>query len=130
VVLGTIYAPDAATPAPDVTVYAYNTDDEGYYGAGHAEYPPRLYGWMRADNSGQFELHTIRPGHYPHTRIPAHVHFSLWGGGYPLQWVDEMRFADDPLVTEAMRAETASFGDDGVWRCAFKIRAGRECNFR
>jgi hypothetical protein len=87
-----------------------------------------------------FELHTIRPGSYPNTRIPAHVHFSLWGGGYPLQWVDKKRFASDPFVTDAMRAEAAPLGifsalqsltrgDDGIWQCSLKIRAGRECNF-
>lgn len=140
VVLGVLYAPDGATPAPGVTVYAYNTDAEGYYGAGHAEYPPRLHGWMLTDNSGRFELHTIRPGHYPHARIPAHIHFSLWGGGYPPQWVDELRFADGPFITEAMRTEAAGQGtfttiqpvmrgDDGTWHCKFQIRAGHQCNF-
>jgi protocatechuate 3,4-dioxygenase beta subunit len=141
VVHGKVYAPDGAKPAPGVTVYAYNTDAAGYYGANHTEYPPRLHGWMLTDNAGEFELHTIRPGSYPNTRIPAHVHFSFWGGGYPLQWVDELRFAGDPFVTDAMRAEAAPLGafspiqpvtrdGDGVWQCSFQIRAGRECNFR
>ncbi len=23
-------------------------------------------------------------------RVPAHVHFEAWGGGYPIQWVEEL----------------------------------------
>lgn len=42
VVSGAVYVPDGVSPAPGVTVYAYNTDAEGYYCANHAEYPPRL----------------------------------------------------------------------------------------
>lgn len=141
VVMGQVFAPDGTTPAPDVTVYAYQTDAEGYYGADHAGYPPRLHGWMKTDRSGSFELSTISPGHYPNMRIPAHTHFSVWGGGYPLQWVDELRFEGDRFITPAMAAEAAAQGafstirpvtqgKDGASRCTFKIRLQNECNFR
>lgn len=62
IVSGQVFAPNSKTPAAGVTLYAYNTDAEGYYGVAHAEYPPRLYGWMKTDSAGRFELRTIRPG--------------------------------------------------------------------
>jgi len=91
IVTGEVLAPEGMTPAAGVTVYADDTDAEGYYGENRAEYPPRLYGWMKTDADGRFELRTILPGSYPGVRVPAHIHFSLWGAGYPLQWVDELR---------------------------------------
>jgi protocatechuate 3,4-dioxygenase beta subunit len=141
IVSGQVFAPDGQTPAAGVTVYAYNTDAEGYYGINHAEYPPRRYGWMKTDGPGRFELRTIHPGSYPGMRVPAHIHFSAWGSGYPLQWFDELRFAGDRYITVEMQAKDAELGDfraiqpllrgqDGVLRCAFKIRLQTECNFR
>jgi protocatechuate 3,4-dioxygenase beta subunit len=113
---GQVLAPDGRTPAPGVIVYAYNTDAEGYYGENRTEYPPRLYGWMQTDQDGRFTLHTIFPGRYPHMNVLPHIHFSLWGAGYPLQWVDELTFQDDRA---ARRGE-----------CAFTTRVTNTCNFR
>ena len=71
---------------------------------------PRLKGYMKTDAEGRFELHTIVPGRYPGMRIPAHIHFNLWGAGYPVQWVDDLRFEDDSYLTEAMRMESRARG--------------------
>lgn len=87
IIEGQLFTPDGTTPAEGITVYAYNTDAEGYYGADHKEYPPCLYGWMKTEIEGRFELHTIFPGHYPGMQAPAHVHFTVWGGSYPPQWI-------------------------------------------
>lgn len=110
VVEGQVFAPDGQRPLEGITVYAYNTDFEGYYGIDHKEYPPRLYGWMKTGVGGHFELHTIYPGHYPGMRIPAHVHPTVWGSGYPPQWIEELRFEGDPLLTEPILAEAAEQG--------------------
>ena len=140
IVNGCVLAPDGKTPAAGVTVYAYNTDAQGYYGENHASYPPRLYGWMRTDADGRFELRTILPGPYPEMQIPAHIHFSLWGVGYPLQWVEDLRFQGDRYLTAAILSKDASDGefgtirrlvqgDDGALRCDFKIRLQSKSNF-
>jgi protocatechuate 3,4-dioxygenase beta subunit len=141
IVYGNVLAPNGQTRAESVTAYAYNTDSAGYYGENHAEYPPRLYGWMKTDADGRFELRTIRPGSYPGMHVPAHIHFSLWGAGYPLQWVDELRFEGDHYITPAMRSEDANKepfrtiqrlvrGDDGVLRCSYNIRLQSRSNFK
>lgn len=140
VVSGQVFAPDGHTPARGVTVYAYNTDAQGYYGANRTEYPPRLYGWMRTNEAGRFELHTIYPGSYPGMHVPRHVHFCLWGGGYPLQWVEELRFEGDSYLTPSAIAEDEQRGEfrsiqtltrdrGGTLHCGFNIRLLRESNF-
>jgi protocatechuate 3,4-dioxygenase, beta subunit len=140
VVSGQVLAPDGRTPARGLTVYAYNTDSQGYCGDNRTEYPPRLYGCMRTDEAGRFELHTIYPGSYPGMRVPRHVQFCLWGAGYALQWVEELRFEGDPYVTPSMIAEDERPGEfrtlqrltrdqDNVLRCGFKIRLLTESNF-
>jgi len=141
IVSGGLFQPDGKTPAAGVTVYSYNTDAEGYYGINRTEYPPRIYGWMKTDALGRFELRTIHPGSYPNMRVPAHIHFSAWGAGYPLQWFDELRFAGDRYIDPEMTAEDAGHGDlrtiqplvrgaDGVLRCTFRMRLQNQCNFR
>jgi len=135
VVAGQVFAPDGRTPAPGVTVYAYNTDAEGYYGAGRAEYPPRIYGWMRTDAAGRFELRTIRPGRYPNMRVPAHVHFDLWSGGYPMQWAEAVQFAGDSYLTAEMLDEDAKLGrfhtirEVRNGRCEYQVRLRSESNY-
>ncbi len=76
-VAGQVFAPNGSTPVPGLTVYAYNTDAQGYYGENRTAYPPRLYGWMKTDAAGRFELPTIHPRPYPGMQVPPHVHFSF-----------------------------------------------------
>src|ERR1039458_8660758 len=75
------------------------TSDLDTYGENRTEYPPRIYGWMKTNAAGGFELRTIHPGCYPGMRVPAHVHFVLWGGGYPLQWTEELKFEGGRYIT-------------------------------
>lgn len=134
---GRVFAPDGRTPAPGVTVYAYNTDMQGYYGENRREYPPRIYGWMKTDSVGHFELLTIRPGRYPGMQVPAHIHFELWGAGYPVQWTEELKFSGDSFLTSDAFAKDRQLGDfrtiqpltrsnDNLLRCAFQIRFASE----
>jgi protocatechuate 3,4-dioxygenase beta subunit len=138
-VAGQVFAPDGKTPARGVTLYAYNTDAQGHYGGKFGD-PPRLYGWVKTDAGGRFELATIKPGRYPGMRVPAHIHFSLWGGGYPPQWVNELRFEGDSYLTPAMvdedraRGEFAAIrpltqGSDGRLHCSIHIKLARASNF-
>jgi protocatechuate 3,4-dioxygenase beta subunit len=133
IVHGAVAAPDGQTQAAGITVYACNTDAAGYYGENRTEYPPRIYGWMKTDAAGRFELRTVLPGHYPGMHVPAHIHFSLWGAGYPLQWVDELKFAGDRYLTPAMLSQAAdqgafrtiqplARGEDGTLCSSFRIR--------
>jgi protocatechuate 3,4-dioxygenase beta subunit len=129
-VTGQVFAPDGVTPAPGVTVYAYQTGVDGLY-ARKPEDPPRIRGWMTTDASGRYAFRTIRPGSYPGGTVPAHIHFQLWGGGWPTQYNEDLNFADDELLSERERSRKLGRfgpivmpvrGDDGVWRATHDLR--------
>ncbi len=82
-----------------------------YHAAGKTGW--RLHGWALTDAEGRFEFTTIRPAPYPGRTIPAHVHLSVEGAGVPRQWTDELRFADDPLLSAEERATSEKAGTFG-----------------
>jgi protocatechuate 3,4-dioxygenase beta subunit len=108
-VLGRLFAPDGTSPAAGAILYAYQTDATGVYNKDRGA-PPRLRGFMKTDADGRFEYDTIRPGSYPGTRVPAHVHHHAWGGGWPAQWLTELNFTDDPFLSAADKARSEAAG--------------------
>ncbi|HKA35362.1 MAG TPA: hypothetical protein VKH43_00985 [Thermoanaerobaculia bacterium] len=132
VVTGTVFAPDGVTPAPGVFLYVYNTDATGHYNSERG-LPPRLHGWMKSGPDGRYEYRTIKPASYPGSRIPAHVHTQLWGGGYTPQAGPELNFEGDPFLKSSEREHSASLGRfafirsarkdaQGVWRVEQDLR--------
>jgi protocatechuate 3,4-dioxygenase beta subunit len=115
---GAVYAPDGETPAAGVVLYVYQTGLDGIYNPNRGGIP-RLRGYMKTDAAGRFSYRTIRPGSYPNSRIPAHVHTQLWGGGYDPQWNRDLNFADDPFVSESDKRDSAAAGRF-AWICAAK----------
>ena len=139
VVTGQVFAPDGVTPAANVIVYAYQTDSTGQY-HNDASGVARLHGWAKTDAQGRFEFRTIRPGAYPGHSVPAHIHFHIYGGGYPLQWTPELMFADDRLLKPEQISASAALGkfggiqevtrsSDDTQRCTFNIRASKTTNY-
>ena len=116
-VTGQVFAPDGVTPAPGVTVYAYQTGVDGLY-AHEPDAPPRIRGWMTTDRDGRYSFRSIRPGSYPGNTIPAHIHFQLWGGGWPVQYNEDLNFADDPLLSERERERSKKLGRFGPIQAA------------
>jgi protocatechuate 3,4-dioxygenase beta subunit len=100
VLSGTVVGPDGK-PVAGVIVYAYHTDTEGYYNhaGGPGEAQPRLRGWTRTDAGGHFQFTTIKPAPYPNRNVPAHIHVSAWGAGYPRQWF-QVEFQGDPMLAQ------------------------------
>jgi protocatechuate 3,4-dioxygenase beta subunit len=122
-VRGHLFAPDGERPAAGAILYAYQTDVTGVYNRERGA-APRLRGYMRTDAEGRFEYDTIRPGSYPGTRVPAHVHHHAWGGGWPAQWLGELNFADDPFLGDADRQRSAAAGRF-AWILAPRQEGGR-----
>jgi protocatechuate 3,4-dioxygenase beta subunit len=132
-VSGTVYAADGRTPMAGAALYIYHTDIHGYYSpGGREESKPRLKGNLTTDSQGRFLIQTIKPGAYPQGNVPAHVHVEISMEGSEKQFF-ELRFAGDPLISEARvkRArEAGKFasilalekGSDGVLRCQWSIR--------
>jgi hypothetical protein len=77
-VSGVVVGPDGA-PIAGASLYIYQTDREGYYGARPANdnRNPRLKLYLRSDARGAWSFETIKPGSYPDSRVPAHIHFEV-----------------------------------------------------
>ena len=96
-------------PLAGARVHAYQTDATGAYTRERAMDEPhaRLSGWLSADSTGRFELHTIRPGGYPKPlrlgdrdrHIPAHIHIDVSAAGHAERRFQAV-FADDTLLAD------------------------------
>ena len=110
-VRGVVYAADGRTPVTRASVYVYQTDARGYYRPDDAmgNRDPRLTALLRTDAAGRYSFATIRPGSYPGTRVPRHIHYEVAAAGHGPR-VFEIVFADDPLVTDEIRLEASRPG--------------------
>lgn len=101
---GTVFNVDG-DPQPGVVVYAYHTDIGGLYprdkkAGGVAARHGTLRGWAKSDDEGNYAFETIRPGSYPNSTIPAHVHMHVIEPGCCTYYIDDIVFADDPFLSE------------------------------
>jgi protocatechuate 3,4-dioxygenase beta subunit len=121
-------------PLADALVYAYQTSAKGWYSdrAAHVRANSgdtkhaRLFGYLRTDDQGRYELRTIRPAGYPRSTLPQHIHFHVaLAGADRDSLVSEICFDDDPRMTPPVREQTlrngflicpVKYDSDGVQR--------------
>jgi protocatechuate 3,4-dioxygenase beta subunit len=122
--------PDGA-PLAGIAIDAWQTDALGRYDhVRDGDGEPRLWGSVRTDAEGAFTLHSVRPGGYPATMIPAHVHLRLHLPGRAREV--ELLFADDPRLAHhlAERLLARGFGvarldAQGAGSAEFRLPAAR-----
>lgn len=102
VIEGVVRTP-RGTVAPNVIVYAYQTDAKGRYPKSDTVHG-RLRAWVKTDAKGRYRFESIRPGAYPNHSEPQHVHMHLVEPGRATYFIDDLIFADDPLLTSDARA--------------------------
>lgn len=121
---GVVHQPDGRTPAPNVLLYLYQTNADGIYAkrgdeTGNGRRHGHLRGWLRTDDAGQYEIHTIRPGNYPGRDAAQHIHVTVQEpDGTPEYWLPSFEFADDPHLDtdpDAPNVLELRQGADGVW---------------
>lgn len=111
IVTGTIYGADGKTPMPGAKLFVYHTDATGIYARPNND--PRLSrikGWVQADQSGRYEIQTIRPASYPNTTISQHIHVFLSAPGAPEHWIDNYLFEGDKFLDQSDIAKNRSLG--------------------
>lgn len=118
IIRGTIFKSDGKTPAPDVILYVYHTDNKGKYSPApkqtDAKRHGHLRGWMKTDAQGRYEFKTIRPASYPFRKDPQHIHPIIKESDTSVYWIDEYLFDDDPLLTDEQKARHQKRGGSGV----------------
>jgi protocatechuate 3,4-dioxygenase beta subunit len=117
---GIIYQHDGITPAPNVILYYYHTDVNGYY-PNQKDLDIRVVrhgyirGWVQSDSAGRFAIYTVRPAPYPYSDMPAHIHPSIKEPGIDKEYyIDEFVFDDDHLLTPTKRKALENRGGSGI----------------
>ncbi len=118
-ITGIITDKNTGKPIPGVKIYAYQTDNNGYYSkngteTGSRKWHGRLHGWCVTDNEGRYEIHTIRPGRYPEGRFPAHIHWAVKLPGGMTTYLNDFVFSDDEYADEKYLSRLDLPGDNGV----------------
>jgi protocatechuate 3,4-dioxygenase beta subunit len=116
---GIVYKADGKTPAPDVVLYLYQTDETGHYPKkgdekGWAKRHGFLRGWVKTDEKGAYKFGSLRPAPYPGHTDPAHIHVVVKEPDRNEYYIDEFLFSDDPLLTEAVKKGLPDRGGSGI----------------
>lgn len=103
-VSGHVYQFGGKTPAPDVILYVYHTNQEGIYPikGGEKGWEKRhgfLRGWMKTNKMGEYAFYTLKPGPYPDRSNPAHIHLTVLEPSGKYYYMEDFLFAGDPLLT-------------------------------
>jgi protocatechuate 3,4-dioxygenase beta subunit len=115
------------SPSVGALVYFYHTDAKGDYGPNDAQVPltgsdnnySRLFGYAVTDSHGTIEIHTIRPGGYPDSEFPEHIHVRIFCQD-KRSFGAEIWFDDDPRVNREAREEASR---DRIAICPVKVDA-------
>lgn len=121
-ITGTIFKLDGKTPAPNVKLYYYHTDINGYY-ANREGLDQRVVrhgyirGWVKSDENGKYSIYTVRPAPYPNEEMPAHIHPAIKEPDIDKEYyIDEFVFDDDKLLTGKPRRAMENRGGSGILR--------------
>ncbi len=116
---GTIYLIDGKTPARNVILYIYHTDQKGVYPqkgneTGWAKRHGYLRGWIKTNADGKYKFYTLRPASYPDTRAPQHIHPVIKEPNRNEYYIDEYLFTDDPFLDEKEKSNQQKRGGSGI----------------
>ncbi len=116
---GVVYQSDGKTPASDIILYVYQTDDKGKYpkkanSKGWEKRHGYLRGWMKTNASGKYEFYTSRPTSYPNSTVPQHIHITVKEPDKNEYYIEDFYFKDDPYIANNILNRKRPRGGSGV----------------
>ncbi|MGM5471278.1 intradiol ring-cleavage dioxygenase [Flavobacteriaceae bacterium LMO-SS05] len=116
---GVVYKLDGVTPAKEVILYVYHTNDEGIYPSrpnskGWEKRHGYLRTWLKTDKKGSYSFYTSRPASYPNSNIPQHIHITVKEPNKNEYYINDYYFDDDPNLTAKIKNDTRPRGGNGV----------------
>jgi protocatechuate 3,4-dioxygenase beta subunit len=116
---GKVLRSDGRTPAAGIILYVYHTNAKGIYEkkgneTGNGRRHGHLRGWIKTNEQGEYEFHTIRPASYPNQTAAAHVHITVKEPDKDEYWIDDFMFEGDPLLTRERRRQLQNRGGSGI----------------
>ncbi len=119
IVSGVIYKADGKTPASDVVMYLYHTDQQGLYSDGEHEtgWGKRhgsIRGWIKTNEKGEYQFLTLKPASYPGSTIPAHIHPTIKEVCCTEYYIDDYLFDNDVFLTKEERRKLSERGGNGI----------------
>jgi protocatechuate 3,4-dioxygenase beta subunit len=102
-ITGTVYKQDGKTPAADVILYVYHTDQNGLYtskedAGGWGRRHGYIRGWVKTGADGRYTFYTLKPGIYPSRSQPAHIHPVILEPNGKYYWLGSYFFSGDTLL--------------------------------
>ncbi|NNC70299.1 MAG: intradiol ring-cleavage dioxygenase [Flavobacteriaceae bacterium] len=118
-VTGLIFEKDGKTPAKDVILYAYHTDEKGIYpkknnSKGWERRHGYMRGWVKTDKTGRYTFYTLRPASYPNTTIEQHIHLTVKEPNINEYYIDDITFDDDPHLSNRTKNRQNPRGGKGI----------------
>ena len=116
---GVVYLIDGETPAKNILMYVYQTDEKGVYpkknsSTGWEARHGYIRGWVKTNANGEYTLYTFRPASYPNTTIPQHIHITVKEPDKNEYYIDDFYFDDDPNLTDKIRNRSNFRGGSGI----------------
>lgn len=117
---GTVYNVDGTTPAKNVIIYIYHTNQKGIYANkfNASNWERRhgyIRGWIKTGSDGRYTFFTLKPGIYPNRSVPAHIHITVLEPNGKYYWLNSYHFSGDDLLTgKETNPKSPRGGDAGL----------------
>ena len=116
-ITGKVYKSDGKTPAADVILYFYQTDEDGEYEIeGENRDDKHIYHrtWIKTDQDGNYNLYTFIPGTNYGSNQMKHIHTFVKQPNMPEYQIDGFLFDDDPYLSNHCRKKLKKAGANNI----------------
>lgn len=114
IIKGKVFQKDGITPAADIILYYWHTDNTGIYSSNPSLNPKAIRhgyirGWVKTNAQGEYTLFTTRPVAYPDATEPEHIHWLVKEPNLENEYyIDDLVFADDQLLKKSIEKRPLS----------------------